>query len=211
MLSRPLKFLLSIVIVYLACFAVAVAQDFTGGAMIGFNASQVSGDNLGGYNKPGIAGGFFVGRKINEKSEIEMRITYTAKGSRDVPNFERGKYTAYYLKLNYVEVPILYRYHYKKLWLMAGLSGGYLISSAIANESGPFPTNSVENRPFNTYEICTHFGLAYPLSDHWEIEFKSADTFFLLPIRKHASGASFLVNFGQLNSVLNFSVKYRLK
>jgi hypothetical protein len=196
----------------LNCFLYeAIAQSFTGSAFLRFNASQVSGDNLGGYNKPGIAGGFFVGRKINEKSEVEMRLTYTGKGSRDVPDFERGKYTAYYLKLNYIEVPLLYRYHYKKFWLMAGISCGYLISSSIANESGPFPVNSIENRPFNKYEVCTHFGLAYPLSEQWEIEFKSADTFFLLPIRKHASGASFLVNFGQLNSVLNFSVKYRIK
>lgn len=189
----------------------AFSQSFNGGALLGFNASQVSGDNLGGYDKPGISGGFFVSKKIAEKSELEMRMTYAAKGSRDVPDFEKGKYTAYYLKLNYIEVPLLYRYNFKKLWLMAGVSGGYLISSSIANESGPYPENSIENRPFNKYEVCTHYGVALPFAETWEIELKSSDTFFLLPIRKHASGANFRVDFGQLNSVISFSLKYRFK
>ena len=185
------------------------SQSFAGGALLGFNASQVSGDNLGGYDKAGISGGFFVSKPINEKSELEMRITYSAKGSRDVPNFEKGKYSAYYLKLNYVEVPILYRYKFKMVWLMAGLSGGYLISSSIANQSGPIPENSVENRPFKKYEVCSQLGVALPFADHWEVELKSADTFALLPVRPHASGANFRLNFGQLNSVLAFSLKYR--
>lgn len=187
------------------------AQSFGGGVVLGFNASQVSGDNLGGYNKAGISGGFFVNKKLNETSELEMRMTYSAKGSRDVPNYEKGKYSAYYLKLNYIEVPILYRYKFKMLWLMAGLSGGYLINYSIANESGPFPENSIENRPFNKYEVCTQLGVGFPFDEHWEIELRTIDTFPILPIRKHASGANFQLNFGQLNSVLAFSLKYRFK
>lgn len=198
-------------LVLTSAFQNANGQSFGGGAMLGFNASQVSGDNLGGYDKAGISGGFFVNKKLNEKSEFEMRITYSAKGSRDIPNYEKGKYTAYYLKLNYIEVPFLYRYKYKMVWLMAGLSGGYLISSSIANEYGPYPENSIENRPFKTYEVCTQLGVGLPLSEHWEIELKSADTFPLLPVRPHASGANFRLNFGQLNSVLAFSLKYRFK
>ncbi len=205
--------LLRKIIVLIFCVATlnSKAQSFSGGALVGFNATQVSGDNLGGYNKAGISGGFFVSKKLNEKSELEMRMTYSAKGSRDVPNFEKGKYTAYYLKLNYVEVPILYRYKYKVVWLMAGLSGGYLINSSIANESGAFPENSIENRPFKKYEICSQFAVAYPFTENWEVELKSADTFPLLPVRRHASGANFRLNFGQLNSVLAFSLKYRFQ
>ena len=187
------------------------AQSFSGGALVGFNATQVSGDNLGGYDKAGISGGFFVGKKLNEKSELEMRITYSEKGSRDVPNFEKGKYTAYYMRLKYIEVPVIYKYKYKIVWLMAGLSGGYLISSSIANESGPYPVNSIENRPFKKYEVCSQFAVALPFADTWEIELKSADTFPLLPIRPHASGANYRLNFGQLNSVLTFSLKYVFK
>lgn len=206
---------LKIALIFLLCFLLVTyktkAQSFAGGAILGFNASQVSGDNLGGYNKAGVSGGFYVGKTLNEKSELEMRMTYSSKGSRDVPNPEKGKYSAYYLKLNYVEVPLLYRYKYKMVWLMAGLSGGYLINSSIENESGAYPENSVENRPFNKYEVCTQLGVALPFADHWEVELKSADTFPLLPIRKHASGANFRLNFGQLNSVLAFSLKYRFK
>lgn len=187
------------------------AQSFRGGALLGLNASQVSGDNLGGYDKAGISGGVFVSKKLNEKSELELRMVYAAKGSRDVPNPAKGKYTAYYLKLNYIEVPVLFRYKYKIFWFIGGISGGYLFSSSIANESGPFPEYSVENRPFNNYEVCTHYGVALPFAEKWELEFKSSDTFFLLPIRKHASNGTYLVNFGQLNSVLTFSLKYCFK
>ena len=186
----------------------ATAQIFKGGALLGLNATQVSGDNLGGYNKVGITGGAFVSARINENSKMEMRIMYSPKGSRDVPNYEKGKYTAYYLKLNYLEVPLLYQYKYKSFWLIAGLSGGYLLNSSIANESGPFPQYSLENRPFNKYELSTQFGVAYELDDNWQIEFHSADTFPLLPVRKHASNRTYLLNFGQLNSAISLCVKY---
>ena len=202
---------LFLIIIYFIASQNVAAQSFGGGALLGFNASQVSGDYLGGYDKPGISGGFFVNKKLSIKSQFELRMTYSAKGSRDVPNYEKGKYNAYYLKLNYIEVPLIYSFAINKFWVMAGLSGGYLINSSIANESGAFPENSVENRPFNKYELCTQLGIALPFGSRWAIELKSADTFPLLPIRSHATGASFMLNFGQLNSVLTFSLKCHLK
>ncbi len=188
------------------------AQNFIGGALLGLNASQVSGDNLTGYNKAGLYGGFFVGKNLSEKSQLEMRLTYSAKGSRDIPDPENGKFSAYYLHLNYIEVPILYRYKIKKVWLFGGLSGGYLMHSSIANESGPFPTYSIENRPFKKYEVSTHLGISLALAKKWEIEVKTVDTFPLLPIRKHASGATFFyaLNYGQTNNLLSFSLKYSI-
>jgi hypothetical protein len=210
-LNRLNKIIFYLFFIALTTVQYAYAQKFIGGALFGMNASQVSGDNLGGYDKVGITGGVTVSRKLTEKSELEMRITYSAKGSRDVPNYEKGKYSAYYLRLKYIEVPVFYRYKFKKIWLMGGISGGYLIRSSIANENGPFPEFSAENRPFNKYEVCTHYGISLPFEDHWEIEFKSSDTFFLLPIRNHASNGKYLFDRGQLNSVLTFSLKYYLK
>jgi hypothetical protein len=194
----------------MACYKTS-AQGFEAGVLLGLNTSQVSGDNLAGYNKPGLAVAGTLGKKINEKSGLEFRIAYSAKGSRDVPNFEKGKYTAYYLKLHYIEVPIFYRYTYKKFCLMGGPSIGVLLKSSIQNESGDYPTNSPENRPFNKIEISTNFGISYRLSDQFEVEFRTNDTFPFTPIRKHASGASYRWNYGQLNSLLTFGLKYNFK
>ena len=47
---------LFLLIVLQTTFQNTSAQSFGGGAVLGFNASQVSGDNLGGYNKAGISG-----------------------------------------------------------------------------------------------------------------------------------------------------------
>ena len=41
------------------------AQEFNAGGLSGLSTSQVSGDNLGGFNKAGIILGGFVNRKIN--------------------------------------------------------------------------------------------------------------------------------------------------
>jgi len=59
-------------------------QGFTGGAIVGFNASQVDGDNFGGYKKLGYALGLFANYKFNDLLAIQPEIMIEQLGSREV-------------------------------------------------------------------------------------------------------------------------------
>ncbi len=56
--------------------------SFTGGLVVGFNAAQIDGDNLYGYNKLAILAGARVGYRVSKNWIPAMGIFYNQKGSR---------------------------------------------------------------------------------------------------------------------------------
>ena len=57
------------------------AQNFGGGFILGLSTSQVSGDNLGGFNKAGLLAGVFANTSISELLSFQMEMTFIQKGS----------------------------------------------------------------------------------------------------------------------------------
>ena len=83
------------------------AQEFNAGVLSGLSTSQVSGDNLGGFNKAGIILGGFVNRKINTALQIQIEMMYIQKGSSNPkPENLIGE-----INLEYIEIPILFSYN----------------------------------------------------------------------------------------------------
>jgi hypothetical protein len=126
------------------------AQDFEAGIVAGVNAAQINGDMMGGFNKTSINIGLLVKRKISEKVGMQMEMLYSRKGSRRIFNDEfiqDGPWDK--ARANYIEVPLLVNYHYKK-WLIfqAGLSAGYLINSRINYGVGFIDVDFLKNKEF---------------------------------------------------------------
>jgi hypothetical protein len=185
------------------------AQSFRAVASAGLVTSQVSGDNLAGFNQPGAFAGISVWRPFrNEKIRWEMQMAYFEKGSFDPARPDKGDYLSYNLRLRYVEVPLLVSAYYKKLWWVGGISGGYLIGSQIRNQDGEFPENSLEARPFYRYELSFNAGIRYPIGERLELEGRFNQS--LLPVRPHVGNLMFRLNLGQYNSALVFGIRYKL-
>ena len=56
-------------------------QNFNAGGIIGINTSQVSGDNLSGFNKLGVRIGGFVNREFNAfTAQIELQYIKLERG-----------------------------------------------------------------------------------------------------------------------------------
>lgn len=91
------------------------AQGFKGSLVAGFNASQITGDSMAGFNKFGLLAGAMVKRPLSARSSFELGFLFSQKGSRS------GNDTAssgipkpfFGLTLNYIEIPILYQYEFK--------------------------------------------------------------------------------------------------
>lgn len=179
-----------------------MAQEFNGGLFAGFNASQVAGDVASGYNKAGLLFGGFVSRPLSVNSEIRMELMYSQKGSRMNPD-ESNDFRSYLLRLNYVDLPFLYRHRINEnFWVEIGLSYGYLIHHfELANFSSAVSSTEFIRHAFNAL-----VGLEYRLNNSMALNLRSGNS--ILPLRDHSSGVKRFFNRGQYNDVLSFSFSY---
>jgi hypothetical protein len=194
------------IIFYIFTFFIAstiFAQDFHGGVLGGLSTSEVSGDRLQGPHKAGLYLGAFVNRYFSQRSSIQMELDYIQKGSRENPTEENG-YQSYLLRLNYIELPLHYKYDFHpKGTLETGLSLGVLVHNyEEANES----TDVAGKDDFETLDLSFNIGAYYTLIENLRINIRYSNS--LLPIRPHAGGASYHLNQGQYNEVLSFVLYY---
>ena len=73
------------------------AQNIGGGLILGFNASQVSGDNAAGYDKIGLNAGAIGMVPFSDKWSGNIEINYAQRGSR---------INGWNYNINYVDVPV---------------------------------------------------------------------------------------------------------
>ena len=182
------------------------AQKFKGGIFLGISSSQVSGDQLAGFNKAGLYGGGFVNLPLGEKSSAQTEISFIGKGSR--PTSDQAEANPYnrYPTLNYVEVPVLFIYKVQNsIYVEGGLAFGVLVYS---REEDFYSEQPIE-RPFNSTEFSFLFGVSYSLSEKFSLNSRLDNSF--LPIRAHASGATYGLNQGQYNTEITFSIRYHFQ
>lgn len=192
-------------LLFLALYTIPLSaqQRFKAGVKAGVSTSQVAGDTYSGYNKAGFAGGALVTTTFGEKWTGQFEIMYVQKGSRHNGDSEKGDYNYYFLKLDYIEVPLLLQYHQGKFTYEAGPGIGFLIGE---EEQFNFQ-NLTGNNPFNKNEITINLGINYTIFNNLGINWRFNHS--LTAIRAHASGATRWYNPGQMNNVLAFTLTYR--
>jgi len=184
------------------------AQNIKGGFQLGFSASQISGDQLAGYNKPGLYGGVFAYTTFSDRSAFQMEINFVQKGSHKNSHPDEGDYTKYNLNMNYIEVPFLYKYYVYdgQIALVAGLSYAQLIGDAVEKDEVGVITQPIGAPEFRNWELGLHAGIEYQFKENWTAILRTENS--LLPVREHAGGATYLLNMGQYHSVMMLSVAY---
>lgn len=199
-----MKIKLSLLTLLLVASILTMAQEFKGGILGGLAASEVSGDRLSGPNKAGLYLGAFVYRYFSQRSSIQMELDYIQKGSRQNPD-SSNNYQSYLLRLNYIELPVHYRYDFaEKASLEAGLSLGVLVHSyEEANGS-----TAVSGPDFNTTDFSFNFGFFYTIMENLKINVRYSNS--ILAIRPHSQGQTYRWNQGQYNEVLSFVLFYEL-
>lgn len=189
---------------FLMLSGIAVAQDFRGGIKAGLNASQVAGDCCSGYDKVGLFGGAFVNYRFSEHSQLQMELEYSQKGSKQTPD-EKNGFQQYTLRLDYIDLPVLYQYLYGKFTFETGLAYGYLLHSF---EEANF-SEDVGGKEFKKHALNIIFGLYFRFGDQWQVNFRSNNS--LMEVREHASGVKRLFNRGQYNDIVTLCLVYEFK
>lgn len=180
------------------------SQSFKAYIHGGVIASQIDGDEHGGYNKPGIFGGVAVSFPLKNDNDLMLEMNYIELGARKNPDLDAGDYTKYVLRTNYIQVPVLYRYNlHRNLSLDGGFSFSTLIHTKQFDSSGPIDVSGSEIKPFNVGAI---FGFDLRMNSNWSVLLRWS--YSVLPFRDHSSGASFRLNMGQYHNYINTSLQY---
>lgn len=84
----------------------AQTQRFKAGMMLGFNASQIDGDELWGYNKAGLNLGVRFAAIITPRIDLSMDMLYSQRGSQSQFSLDNSVELNRY-NLHYIEVPVI--------------------------------------------------------------------------------------------------------
>jgi hypothetical protein len=205
-----------IYILYAFSFLTAGAQTegvFSLKPAAGINACQIHGDSYSGFNKAGAFLGTAVNARFSERSSLEIGFYFSQKGSRHNPDPEKGDYSFYYVNLNYIDIPVLFRHHLNKDYFVTlGPSTGYLAGYREFTERGEW----TGVWPFDRFEFGLNFGLGKKIKERFSVEVRSSNS--VVPIRSYGVLASQVFypnavarffNKGLYNNVLTFFVAYR--
>jgi len=170
-----------ILILFTIVFASRGQNQFRAGLKAGLSTSQVEGDTYGGFNQYGFDGGGSLNGKINDKWSAQFEILFVQKGSKHVGDAAKGDLSYYYMRLNYIEVPLLLQYKQKKFTFEIGPGIGYLISAKEFDD--PYTQISNPVVPFYTTEVSGNLGINYQIYKNLGINWRYTNS--LLPIRKY--------------------------
>jgi len=144
-----------------------------------------------------------VNTDLNRKWLAQLEICYIQKGSLDDINAELGDYSYYKMKIDYVEVPIVFIYTYKKIIrIEAGQAIGYLVNNVESNENGTLRNQT----DFKKLDFSSIIGLNYLFEN--KINFSLRYMHSNLPIRGNLSDGTYYRKGGQYNKLLSFTIGY---
>jgi len=112
-----------------------IAQKFEANIELGFNASQIDGDQFAGYSKVGLHGGLSIQYVFNDEWRLSTGLFYDALGSqKKIQIGSSAPEEQQKTQLTYISVPLLITYRLPSssesgLSIGGGLQVGYLIDS----------------------------------------------------------------------------------
>ena len=163
---------------FLLIVNVAFAQRFDGGAIVGYNASQVEGDTYKGYHKPGVVAGFYVETDIVPAIFAAFEIKYSQKGARKkVTTKDPEKYI---MRLSYIDLPVYMAFRTNDRGsILAGLSTGFLIGAKEFDNYGEFAIE--DQNAFNAIDLKPFVGFQFDFLDNLKADLRMGLS--VLPIR----------------------------
>lgn len=106
----------------------------------------MTGDGYSGFYKFGLTGGFFANTVVNDEMKVQYELIYIGKGSNNPAEPDKGIYNSYKIHLNYIQVPVMFKYQLKKFEFEVGPALGVFVSS---KEWDQFGERAASASPFD--------------------------------------------------------------
>ena len=190
--------LIFICIFFLAISSYCYGQNFKAGLIAGVSTSQVSGDQLGGFNKLGIKFGASVNHFINPASRGQLTLYYIDKGSNDVNSEFR-------IDLSYIETSWCVQKTSKGFIYEGGLIFGVLVDGKTYDIYG---YEDVQKNDFHKFDFGAKLAAGVKLKPQLTMFWELSNSIPFFPIQNHPSRATYGLNKGKYNSILSFSFRY---
>jgi hypothetical protein len=157
-------------------------QGFNGRIIAGFNAAQIRGDDLAGFNKIGVNAGVGAGYEINKHWELKLHLLYSQRGSRSELFSDQAVVPTEFV-LDYASIPLIAAYKewestwnnttYYKLHFEFGLAYGRLVRSSI-NDFEPGQNGDVDRlvNAFNQNDLSWLAGFSLMFNPKWGMHFR---------------------------------------
>lgn len=176
---------------FLISFCQAQEARFGAGIVGGLNASQILGDDTGGYNKLGLQGGLRGIAHLKDRTDLYVELLYSQRGS-----YQKGIIK---INLEYVEVPIVFTF---KDWLDEE-EGFYKVAANIGFSYGRLLSASAEGSKhddlvdqFNVNDFSFTGGVEYFTRKNFSFGVRWSKSFNLLYNKdKHDPGRNSLRGF----------------
>ncbi len=91
---------------FICLFSFTYGQGLNVDAIVGFNASQLDGDQMAGFNKLGLLMGGAAGVDLRDDFAVQLRVLFSQKGSR----FTEKDPVDFNYRLNYLDFPLIFNY-----------------------------------------------------------------------------------------------------
>ncbi len=195
-----------LIIITIFTFIQSHAQKFKAGLNFGTTATQVTGDNLAGFNKIGVFGGMYVFLPIKNDNKLMMEFDFIQKGSRQNANPNQGIYDSYLMRLNYLEVPLIYEYNYRNfVGFQGGISLAFLISASEKDSYGTITPDLTEPY-FKKTDLSYFAGFRFKIKKDWGFLFRYS--YSIIPMRSGPLLQSIYYHSGMYNNVIITSLQY---
>ncbi|HFA50630.1 MAG TPA: hypothetical protein ENJ95_16610 [Bacteroidetes bacterium] len=158
-------------------------QRFKAGIIAGLNASQILGDESGGYNRLGLTGGLRAITVLTEKTDLIFEILYSQRGSYDKLGSPTCFNGAIDISTKYVEVPVVATFkdwlHEEDGYYRIQVSGGFSYSRLISASAIGTCHDDLTDL-FNTNDVSYTLGVEYFSSEHLSFGMRWSRSFNLL-------------------------------
>ncbi|MEO8762083.1 MAG: porin family protein [Bacteroidia bacterium] len=181
--------------------------------------SQVDGDTYGGYSKPGFMLGAGINRQLSKIFEVEFALTFIQKGARhnyslDSASRNNPANPFYLSRLNYLEIPLVFRANYKRFSGELGAAAAYLIQN---------PPNVQTNNPtyvdykYRNFDFSYIVGVGFKLKPAVTLGFRFE--YSIVTIHPyltsyagvfHGTFPQNLFNKGLYNNLIQVSLRYQI-
>ncbi|MGB0402765.1 MAG: porin family protein [Salibacteraceae bacterium] len=148
-------------------------SKFHAGLKAGINTSQITGDAASGFYKFSLVAGAFANYRINKKLKFQYELIYQQKGSNNPAKPDKGIYSSYKIRLNYIEIPLLLQYDLNRFEIELGPGIGYLINTKEWDQNGERTTQS-SPYDWRKLELDAVLGVNYEIQkEHLFVNFRS--------------------------------------
>jgi len=186
--------------------AVVGQEGFSARALVGFNASQIRGDELAGYDKVGLAVGVQMSYPLKEKLDLGIEMLFSQKGSQAKIGFG-APIDVQRTTLNYIEIPVIVKIkdwyieedNYYRVKGQVGLSYGRLFD--VSSSNGLYE-DDLGN--FKNNDLAILAGVEYSINRKLAVVARYSNSF--VKIYKNEK----LKTEGLINYLWNFSLSYKL-